>query len=47
MSGISPDVEVSEKGVKKLGQLRLVVILRLRDPKFEAYNKTKEIKTDP
>ena len=35
----APDVEVSEEGVKKLGKLRLIVILRLRDPKLEAYEK--------
>mgnify|MGYP003324568990 CR=1 FL=1 len=35
----APDVKVSKKGVKKLDKLRLIVILRLRDPKLEAYEK--------
>lgn len=40
----APDVEVSEEGVKKLGKLRLIVILRLRDPKLEAYKRKKAYK---
>ena len=40
----APDVEVSKKGVKKLVKLRLIVILRLRDPKLEAYKRKKAYK---
>ena len=31
----APYVEVSEEGVKELSKLRLIVILRFRDPKLE------------
>ena len=35
----SPDVEVSEERVEKLGKLWLIMILRLRDPKLEAFRR--------
>ena len=34
-NGEAPDVEVGEEGVEQLGELRLVVVLGLRDPELE------------